>query len=247
MIQTLKTPLFTILFIFLGLFLYIKLFGAIPFSVTSVTTTKTNLFQASGTGKATAIPNTATLSLGVTKTSASVTTAQDQVNSAVNKIITDIKNLGIDEKDIKTTNYNVYPSYDYSSERQTITGYTVTQTLEIKTKPIDKANRTVDLATASGANIIGGITFTLDDIERKKLEDAARKEAVANAKEKAQSLASAAGILLGRIIDVQESDARPPITFRTMEQQAAPSEDQTILPTGENVIEITVTLSYETR
>ncbi|MBI2074476.1 MAG: SIMPL domain-containing protein [Candidatus Levybacteria bacterium] len=241
-----KQQLLVVLFIFFGLFLYTRLFGAIPFSVTSVTTTKSNLFKVTGTAKATAIPNTAKLSLGLTKTSDSVASAQNQVNTVVNKIIDDLKKLGIEEKNIKTTNYNVNPQYDFSAGRQTVTGYTVTQSLEVKVKPIDKTNQAIDIATADGANLVGGITFILDDKTIKELEQKARKEAVANAKEKAQSLANAAGIILGKIIDVQETSR--PNGFRPMVAKVDQiSGEETTLPPGENTIEITVTLFYETR
>lgn len=246
--QELKTSFFTVLFIFLGLLLYTKFFGAIPFSVNSVTTTKSNLFQVSGTGKATAVPDTALISLGVTKTAATVTAAQDQTNTAVNTMINDLKKLGVEEKHIKTTNYSVNPNYDFTAGRQTVTGYTVTQNLEVRVMPIDKANQAIDSATKDGANQIGGITFILNKETQKKLEDQARKEAVTNAKEKAQSLSNAAGITLGRIIDVQESGTQPPVVFRSLEaDQARGSAEPTQLTPGENTVTISISLSYETR
>lgn len=247
MLNDLKTPFFTVLFIFVGLVLYATFFGAIPFSVNSVTTAKSQPFQATGTGKATAVPNTALVSLGVTTTTNTVLDAQNQTNAAVNKLIDDLKKLGVEEKNIKTTNYSVFPVTDFSGRTQRTTGYTVTQNLEVKVTPIDQANRVVDTATADGANIVGGITFVLDDQTQKKLEDNARKEAVKNAKEKAESLANAAGIRLGRIIDVQESFVGKPIPLRALsvEDSTQPSTPTTLTP-GENTVEITVTLSFET-
>lgn len=245
--KEIKIPLFTVLFIFLGFFLYTKLFGAIPFSINSIQTTKTNLFTTQGTGKATEVPDTAFISMGITKSASNVIDAQKQTNEVTNTIINDLKNLGIEDKNIKTTNYSVNPEYRYDLGKQNITGYTVTQNLEVKIKPIDKANQIVDKVTSDGANLVGGISFVLDDNVYKKLENKAREEAVKNAKEKAQSLANAAGIKLGRIIDVSENFS-PPIAFRS---QAAglvleKANDQTTLTPGENTVNVTVTLSYET-
>lgn len=246
--QNLKTSLSIILFIFLGLFIYTRFAGPIPFSVNSITTTKTNLFSVSGTGKATGIPDTAALSVGVTKSAATIALAQEQTNSAANKIIEDFKKLGIAQKDIKTTNYSINPNYDFSrGGTQNITGYTVTQTLEADITPIDIANKAIDTATADGANLIGGITFTFNDKTKKDLEDKARTEAVKQAREKAQSLASATGIRLGRIVDVQESNGfepRPIMMAQSLE--VGKGAGDTSLQPGENSITINITLSYET-
>lgn len=241
-----KTALATISFFFLVLFLYTKFAGPIPFSINSIQTNKTNLFTASGTGKATAVPNTAKLSLGVTKTAKTISDAQNQANTVINKLTADLKNLDILETDIKTTNYSVNPNYDYSNGRQTTNGYTVSQNLEVKIKQIDKANNAIDVATADGANIVGGLSFILDDKTQKDLEDKARKEAIQNAKEKAQSLASAAGIKLGRIVDVQENGGAIIPIYRTMMAGGGELDQKTNVSPGENTVEVNITLSYET-
>ncbi len=244
--QSIKTPLLTITFIFLGLFLYTKSFGPIPFSVNSIQTTKTNLFSVSGTGKTTGIPDTAQILVGVTKSASTVASAQNQANVAANKIIEDLKKLGIDDKNIKITNYSVNPNYDFGGGRQNIAGYTVTQTLEINVTPIDIANKAIDIATLDGANLVGGVTFTFNDKTKKYLENKARTEAVGMAKEKAESLSRATGIRLGRIVDVQESNGFEPRPVVMMAQGSEAKLADTQLQPGENSITITITLSYET-
>ncbi len=210
-------------------------------------TTKTNLFSATGTGKATAVPNTAMLSLGVIKTAATVVDAQNQANTVTNTLVSDLKNLGVEEKDIQTTNYSVSPEYDFSQGRQAAKGYSVTQTLEVKVKPIEKANSAIGAATKNGANMVGSIAFVLDDQTKKDLEKKARVDAVKDAKEKAQSLASAAGIKLGRIVDVQESGSIPEFYRpQTMALGGEKMDAPTNLSPGENTVSVTITLSYET-
>lgn len=237
--------LLTVIIIFLGIFIYTKLAGPIPFSVISVQTTKSSLFTASGTGKVTAAPNTAQISLGVTETSSAVSDAQAKLNTKSNNVINALKKLGIEEKDIKTTNYSISPNYDFSAG-QRITGYTASQNLEVKTQKTEVANSVVDTATATGANVVGGVTFTFDDETRAKLENQARKEAVGKAKEKAKSLADAAGIRLGRIIDVQETTGGQIMPVVRNLKIGGTSDASTNVTPGENSIEITVTLSYET-
>lgn len=241
-----RTALITTVIILFAFSLYVRLAGPIPFSVNSIQTTKTNLFTASGAGKATGIPNTAQLSIGVTKTALTVADAQSQTNTAANKIIEDLKKLGIKEKDIKTTNYSINPNYDFNRGEQNITGYTVTQTLEINITPIDIANKAIDAATADGANLVGGISFIFNEETKKDLENKAREDAVKEAKEKAQNLAKITGIKLGRIVDVQESgnfEPRPIFAAQSLEVEKA---TETQFQPGENSIAITITLSYET-
>jgi len=232
----------TILFFFICLFLYTKFAGPVPFSVNSIQTTKNTLFSATGQGSATAVPDTADISFGITKQAPTVADAQNSANSVVNQIVRDLTNLGIQQKDIKTTNYSVSPNYLVG---QTVNGYTVQEQVELKVKPIEKANQVVDIATKDGANLVGGVNFVLDDATQKNLEQQARIDAVKQAKDKAESLANAAGIRLGRIVDVQESGNPQPIRFQA---QAAPSADntKTELNPGENTVTVSVTLSYET-
>jgi uncharacterized protein len=243
-----RVALLTTIAIFFIFFLYTKFAGPIPFSVSSVQTTKTNLFSASGTGKATGIPDTAQVSMGVTKTASTVADAQSQTNSAANKIIEDLKKLGIKDKDIKTTGYNINPNYDYVRGGQAITGYTVTQTLEVDISPIDIANKAIDTATADGANLVNGASFTFSDKTKADLETKARTEAVKTAKAKAESLAKITGIRLGKIIDVQETNGYNPRPVLMMAKGALDSSASapTQLQPGESSITIDITLSYET-
>lgn len=245
--KELRTPFFTVLFILVGIFLYTRLAGPIPFSISSVQTSKSNLFSVTGTGKATAVPDTALISFGITKTSPNVLDAQSQVNNIINKITTDLKNLGIEDKNIKTTNYSVYPNYDYYSGRQNANGYTVSQNIEVRIKPIDKANKALDIVTTDGGNIVGGISFVLDDATQKQLQNKARADAIKEAKEKAQNLSGLSGLRLGRIVDVQEGASFQPRPIMATEKAVgAPSQDSTNLNPGENIVTSTITLSYET-
>ena len=114
------------------------------------------------------------------------------MNTATNKIIAGIKALGIQDKDIKTQNLSSFPNQDFS-RGNAVTGYTVNQELSITAENIELANKALDSATANGANQISGVTFTINDDDKKGLEDKARKKAIADAKSKAQEIAQDAG------------------------------------------------------
>jgi uncharacterized protein len=248
MTKELRTPFFITLFIFIGLFVFLKIFGPLAFSVSNVTTTKESLFTVEGSGEIVAIPDTALLTLGVTKTASTVTSAQNQVNEAITQITANLKKLGVEDKNIKTTNYSVNPNYDWTSSRQTITGYTVNASMEVKLKPIDQANNAIDIATKNGANQVGNIQFVLDEQKQKELENQARTEAIKNAKENAHNISREAGIRLGKVVDVKENSYQTPrpLSYAAMKAEDASSGNSTQLNPGENKVSINVTLSYET-
>lgn len=247
--RPIAVSLITVLFVFICLTLFFKLFGPIPFFVQNVTTTKESLFTAEGTGEVAIIPDTALISFGVNKTANTVEQAKNEVNEISNKITEDLKKLGVDVKNIKTTNYSVNPQYDYSRGGQRITGYTVDTNIQVKLQPIDKANDAVDIATKDGANQVGGVQFVVDDKKQKELENEARKLAIEDAKEKAKSIADAAGIKLGRIVDVRVNPINnyaPMPVMRDLAMGSAEKAQETQLNPGENKIMMTVSLSYET-
>jgi uncharacterized protein YggE len=245
--RTITIPLITVLFIFICLFTFFKLFGPIPFFVQNITTTKTSLFSVDGVGEATAIPDTAMISFGVSKTASTVESAKNQVNEIANKITQDLKNLGVSIKDIKTTNYSVSPQYDYSGGTQRLTGYTVDTNMQVKLQPIDKASNAIDITTKDGATQVSGVQFIVDDTKQKELLNETRKKAINDAKDKAQSLSSAAGMRLGRIVDIKENAQNNPRPVPLlMSAEKSGGGEPTQLNPGENTISTTITLSYET-
>ena len=247
--RILAIPLITVLFIFLCLLAFVKFAGPLPFSVNSISTTKDSLFTVDGKGEVTAVPDTAMLSLGVTKNASTVQSAQDQVNSIINKVTDDLKSLGVDSKDIKTTDYNVNPEYDYNTGDQKLNGYTVDASLEVKVSPIDKANKAIDIATKDGATDVGGVQFVVADDKQKELMNQARKQAIDDAKSKAEVLSRDSGLRLGRIVDVQENPQYNPVPMmagampKTADSVVQPA---TQLNPGQNKITVDVILSYET-
>ncbi len=261
--------IFALVFFFLGLFIYTKLAGPIPFYINSVNTTKTDLFNVDGTGTATAVPDSGVVNLGVTETATTVALAQSKTNEIANKLITDIKKLGIAEKDIKTTNYSITPNYSINprpllpnqpqtmmypiqppsgGSEQQIIGYTVTQNLEIHVKQMDKTNKIVDTATADGANLIGQVSFSFSDEMKTKLENKARENAIKEANQKAQDLSNMSGIRLGKLINVVESNQIRPwgMMGTSMKSSGQELQPPTNITPGQSTVSITVTLFYET-
>lgn len=246
-----KTPIVTVVLIFLAFLFYTKVFGPIPFYINSVNTTKTDLFSSSGEGIVTQVPDQATINVGVTKQAATVQDAQKQTNAVASKLIEDLKKLGIKDKNIKTTNYSVNPNYSGTEVMMMPTrggqsGYEVTQNLEIKIDLVENANKIIDLATKDGANLVGGINFTFSDELQKGLEQKATLMAVSDAKAKAQTLSSAAGVRLGKIINVVSSTNNPRPLMMGAAQKTEDNSISTDVTPGQSTITIGVTIYYET-
>lgn len=256
--EQLKAPLLIVLFTLILLFLSFRLFGPIPFTVHNITTTKTDFFTVDGTGEVAATATKANFSVGVTKTAATEADAKNQMNEITNKVIADLRALGIKNVDIKTTNFSVYPNNPTEilplaqpangfPVKPTQTGFTATQNIDVTANSIDLANKALDTATADGANIVSGVNFVLDNKTQEQLTDQAREKAIANAKMKAQKLASVVGIHLGRIVNITESSGGRPISYGMMKADSAQTQSPpTNLQPGKNKVSVTVTLSYET-
>ena len=234
---------------FLSLYVFTKFVGPIPLSINSVTTQKSDFFTVTGVGKTTVTPDIAVMSVGVTAQSSTVKLAQKQLNTNIDAVTKAVKQLGVDAKDIKTSNYSINPRYDYQSATQRIVGYDAQSSLTIKVRDMDKANDVVDAATANGANEVGGISFDVDD--RAKLEDAAREIAVADAKKKAEMAAKTAGFNLGNIVNYQEgTGTNPRPMYSKIPMAGGGGEDQAVASTiepGSTEITMQVSLSYQIR
>ncbi|MCL5784671.1 MAG: SIMPL domain-containing protein [Patescibacteria group bacterium] len=238
-------PFVWLIAFFVMLFLYTRLVGPLPFSVTSVTTQKSTTFDVTGEGKITAKPDIASITAGIQVQAQSVKAVQDQINGVINKVSEALKQAGVDAKDIQTANYSIFPTYDYGSGSQKITGYSASTNLLIKVRNLDNANNVIDTATNNGANQVSGVSFDIDD--KTKLENEARQKAVEAAKKKAAEAAQIAGFRLGRIINYSENlqgQPRPvPMAVGALEKSAGDTRTQ--VEPGSSEVTVDITLSYE--
>lgn len=228
--------------------IFIKLMGSIPFSVSQTTTNKMSTFDASGEGKINVVPDRALLVLGVRKTAAKVKTAQDQANETMNKIIADLKQIGVEEKDIKTTNYDIHP--DYSNTTGKPSGFIVSTQVQVRVRNFENIPAVLDLAGTYGLEQVGQLSFVLSDELKDDTMNKAREEAVNEAKRKADTLAKLAGVKLGKIVNVTEGygGGYQPMLYNAAVNQAdraVAKESATVNP-GMSAVSVSVTLSYET-
>jgi uncharacterized protein YggE len=238
-----------IVIFFILLFAFAKWGPPINFSTT--TQTKGDPFVVQGTGKSFVAPDIAKIDLGIQETGSDLKTVQDSVNKKSQSLVSQTEKLGIAASDIQTISYDVYPQYDYTAVVQTITGYRVSTSYEVTIRDFTKINELLASATSYGANTVGSVNFDLsDDLKNQKLDEA-RVQAVNEAKTKAEGLAKAAGITLGKIINVSEETpsniqplALPMAGGGTVnEKSVTPPSVQS----GTTELDVTVSLSYEVR
>lgn len=166
-----------------------------------------------GEGKIIAVPDIALINVGVFTEKPTVQAAQQENTTKMNKLIASLKELGVEAKDIQTTEYNISPRYDYTEGKRVMRGYEVSQNVGVKVRNLDKIDKILAKAGAEGANQIRGLQFDIDEPE--KLRQEARILALTNAKEKAIALANATGIKLGKIITFSEEFAEPLPMYRS--------------------------------
>lgn len=244
--KLLRHPLTLIAAIFVFLFISSRLGLKLPISVISQDRGQPLIVE--GQGKVTVIPDIAKVSLGIDASGTSLPEVQNGVNQKSKTLVDTLKKLGVEEKDIKTTSYNVFPEYNYESQPPRITGYRVSLSYEVRIKDFDKINEVVVAATGAGANLVGNISFDVNEETKKKKLDEAREEAVEEAKDKAQSLARAAGVSLGKILNISEFPSfEPPTPFALKEGVGGTEPARPEITPGETEISVTVSLSFEIR
>jgi uncharacterized protein YggE len=245
-----RGKIISVIVFFILLFIFAKWGPAINLS--TITQTKGDPFVVTGEGKVSVTPDIAKVTLGIQDSGLSLKTVQNSVNTKSKALTDAIKKLGIAESDIKTTSYNIYPQYDYTTPIQKITGYQVSTDYEITIKDFDKVNDVITSGTAAGANIVGSVSFDLNDATKTEKMNEARTLAVKDAKTKAEGLAKAAGISLGKIINVSENQNQSIRPMALTDKSAVglgggtPAIAPDIQP-GTTEIDITVSLSYEVR
>lgn len=171
--------------------------------------------RVSGTGTVSVEPDVAILQVGVEVFAGKVSTARSEASKAMDSVISVLKKEGVEEKDIQTTRFNIYPRYDYEEVTingkrvgtQVLTGYTVNNTVKAKIYEIDKVGKIIDKGADAGGDYvrINGVDFTVDDPTPYQTE--IRKMAVEDAVGKAQEYALLTNVELGPVIELNEMNS----------------------------------------
>ena len=230
-------------------------FGLI--SNTKVVESTPNTIVVNGSGDVYATADVATFSYSVSETAKTVADAQSQSATISNKALDYLKTNGIADADIQTTDYSINPQYSYSqpvctngfcpSGNQTLTGYQVSQTISVKVRDTSKVGDILSGIGALGVTNVSSLQFSIDNPDA--LQAQARDKAIADAKSKAQALASSLGVHLGAVVNFSENTGGvvEPVYSMALTAKADGAAPVPSIPEGQNKISDSVSISYEIR
>jgi len=246
----------------LGIFLIVQIvLGIKTYGTIGEVDNPQNVITVTGTSDVSAAPDEATFSFTVTKDASTVAAAQSAADPIVSKAVAYLKSQGIADKDIQTNGYDANPTYQYAAVpcplgaaiacppgNQTISGYEVSQTVNVTVHDITKAGAILSGVGATGVSNISSLTLTISNEDA--LKDQARSQAIDQARTQAEELAKELHVHLGPITSYSESNGGYPqpiyMTSKAVGVDAVAPAAATI-PTGQNKITSNVTISYELR
>lgn len=214
------------------------------------TTSPTRTITVVGQGKAYGTPDVAYITVGIETLGESLQTAAEENRVKMAALLEAIQKLGIEDKDIRTSNYSVYTERQPLLEPRDGTKgevgaviYHVNNQVTVTVRDLTRLSEALDTAVAAGANNIYGINFTVDDPSA--LQDAARADAVADARARAESLATLAGVNVGDVLSISEVvGGSVPVYYDSAKGMGASS---TPIEVGQLEVQTSVQVTYAIR
>lgn len=216
-----------------------------------------NSIPVSGMGEVVSKPDVATFSFTISEKAAKGVNAQEALNKKAEPTVKALKDAGISEDDIQTTNYSLNPVYEYPQNKMcvgsycppgnpVITGFEASETFTIKVRNLEKAADMLQIAGSNGVQNIRGLQMTVDDPS--KLKSEARGKAIADARKQAEEIAKAAHLRLGKIISINEDGGAYPVPFygdMAVKSEAVGNAPRATIEAGTQKITSNVTVIFE--
>lgn len=196
-----------------------------------------------GAGDAQGRPDTATVQIGVETEGATSQEALAKNTEQAQAIQQKLKELGIDEKDIQTSSFNIYPNYGQDGRQ--ITGYRVGNSVSVKIRNLDQSGTLLDQVVQAGANSIYGISFSVEN--PKDLLNQAREQAIQDARASAEQLARASGASLGQVLVITENIGSTPIPMPIADRAMEATSQAVPVEPGQQSFSMNVQVTFELR
>ena len=211
------------------------------------TAATTNTVSFAGEGKVSAKPDIAIISASIVTQAVDSKSAQNDNSTKSTKVTEFLKQQKVEDKDIKTSGYNIYPQQKYPpyGGQPTITGYQVTQSFEIKVRDLGNIGTVLSGLVSAGANQVSNLGLQVENPEA--LRDEARQKAIVDAKQKAKTLEKQVGISLGKVVNFTENTGGYPypMMYESKAMGMGGGGVTPDVPVGENEITISVSLTYQ--
>jgi len=219
-----------------------------------------NAITVSGEGEEFAVPDSAEFTFSIMEEADTAGAVQQASEEKANEVVMALREKDIEEEDIKTINYSLSPKYEWKTaddcfayncpKNREQVGFTINQSIQVKVRNIDEVSSLLELVTEKGVSNVSGVNFTIADED--EVRSVARKEAIDEARAKAEKLADDLGVSLVRIVGFSEGGNQAiPMYARTIEASvafgAADMEESMSVPTGENKVTSNVSITYEIR
>ena len=197
------------------------------------------------TGVADVVPDAVQVSLSVSVVAEANDVALSQAAATAEAVRTTLEQLGIDAADIATQSVTVNPEYSYTeTEGQKIVGYRASQTFDVLVRDASSAGAVVDaLVAAGGANLSINATYPVVN-DSTAAAQAARDDAVAKARAKAEEYAKLLGVVLGDLVFLTEISAPTNITIGAKADVMAESAS-TVIDLGTQEVTVTVEVRWQ--
>jgi uncharacterized protein YggE len=206
------------------------------------------LLSISADGSSEARPDMATINLGVTTEGQTAAAALAENARRMTTLSAALRRAGIAERDIQTSNVSVYPQQVYVEGQQPrITGYQANNSVTVKVRRIDSTGRVIDAAVGAGGNTVNGVSFSHSDPDAQL--DIARRDALTEARRRADLYAGALGMRVERIVTISEGGGFSPpmpVAFERLQAQDAAAPPTPVAP-GEIETRVSVNVTYELR
>jgi uncharacterized protein YggE len=197
-----------------------------------------------GEGRVFARPDVALIKLGITTDGWKAEVAVKENAEKMNAVLKEIKFLNVEEKDIQTSKYNLSLRYEWIEGKRIFRGYALEQEVKVKIRDFEKIGEIIERAASQGANLVGELYFTVDDIDL--VRQKAREEAIKKAKIKAREIAKQSGIKLGKLINVYEGSVFMPYSsdIAASPIEFAVSKSVPEIQPGEQEVTVEINLVY---
>lgn len=204
------------------------------------------LLSISADGTSEARPDLATINLGVTTEGQTAAAALAENARRMTALTQALRRAGVAERDIQTSNVSVYPQQQYVEGQQPrITGYQANNSVTAKVRNINNTGRVIDAAVAAGGNTVNGVSFSHAEPDAQL--DIARRDAIAEARRRAELYASALGMRVNRIVSVNEGGGYAPPVPMAVERFAAGDAAATPISPGQVETRVSVSVTFELR
>jgi hypothetical protein len=229
------------------------LLTAVALSACGATTVVSNpvppqrTMNVTGTGLVYLTPDVAYINIGVHTEQPTASEAVSANNTQTQQVVTALENSGVDAKDIRTTNFSIYPNtqYDQQTGKPGSTTYVVDNTVYVTVHQLDKLGDLLDATVQAGANNVNSIQFDVAD--KSTAIQQARDQAVKDAQTQAQGLASASGVTLGNVQTISFTNNIPQPVMNVYSKSGGLNAASAAVPinAGQLTLTVNVDMTYE--